>query len=78
MDISSELSFWSKELNLGLEQFIKPYIKSTNKEGLTYKGFGHGTCNLYVSSVALSEMIAMSIKTIAEECGAKSDLFWYN
>lgn len=78
MDISKQIEFWSNELSISKEQFNKPYIKKTNREGLTYKSFGHGTCNLYWSSVVLSERIVMSLKAVAEYCGAKSELFWYN
>ncbi len=72
------ISFWSACLNLPKEQFGKPYIKKSNREGLTYKSFGHGTCNLHYGSVALSDMIAMSIKSVSDKYGVKSDLFWYN
>lgn len=70
--------FWSNTLNVSTTQFNKPYIKKTNREGLTYKSFGHGTCKLYAGSVLLSEKIAMSIKAISDKYGAKSELFWYN
>jgi hypothetical protein len=78
MDIKQETLFWSKSLRIPLGQFTKPYIKRTTREGLSYKSFGHGTCNLVCCDSALAEKIAMSIKAIAEYCGAKSSLFWYN
>lgn len=78
MDIKAAISFWSKILSLPKNQFNKPYIKKSNREGLTYKSFGHGTCKLYVGSVPLSEKIAMTIKAISDNYGAKSDIFWYN
>lgn len=78
MNIEETINFWSTSLNIPKEQFYKPYIKKTNREGLTYKSFGHGTCKIIYSSVDLSEKIAMSIKAISEFYGEKSDLFWYN
>lgn len=78
MDIEESIDFWSINLNLPKEQFRKSYIKKSNREDLTYKSFGHGTCNLYYGSVLLSDKIAMSIKAISDRYGVKSDLFWYN
>ena len=78
MNVQEAIEFWSQELNLPKEQFRKPYIKKTNREGLTYKSFGHGTCRLYAGSVQLSEQVAMSIKAISDYYGEKDDIFWYN
>lgn len=78
MDIKESVDFWSNSLSIPMDQFYKPYIKKTNRVGLTYKNFGHGTCKLYIGSVVLSEKVAMSIKAISDFYGAKSDLFWYN
>lgn len=78
MDVKVEVRFWSQVLSIPENQFRRPYIKKTTREGLTYKSFGHGTCNLICFSVTLSEKIAMTIKAISETYGAKSDLFWYN
>lgn len=78
MDIEDSIIFWSTILDIPKNQFRKPYIKKTNREGLTYKSFGHGTCRLYAGGVLLSEKIAMSIKAISDYYGVKSDLFWYN
>lgn len=78
MDIGEAVNFWSNSLDIPKNQFIKPYIKKTNREGLTYKSYGHGTCRLYVGNTQLSEKIAMSIKTISDKYGAKSEIFWYN
>lgn len=78
MSIGESINFWSNALDIPEKQFNKPYIKKTNREGLTYKSFGHGTCKLYAGSVLLSEKIAMSIKAISDQYGAKNDLFWYN
>lgn len=78
MDVYETTKFWSNVLDIPPTQFNKPYVKTSNKEGLTYKGFGHGTCRLYAGSVPLSERVAMAIKCIYEYYGEKSDLFWYN
>lgn len=78
MDTESAITFWSSILALPKDQFGKPYIKHSNREELTYKSFGHGTCNLYHGNVVLSDKIAMSIKAISDKYGVKSDLFWYN
>lgn len=78
MDIEETIKYWSETLNLPKEQFSKPYIKKTNREGLTYKSFGHGTCKLCYSNVPLCEQVAMSIKAISDKYGTESDTFWYN
>lgn len=78
MNIEEEINFWSQVLNMPKEQFKSPYIKTSTRSGLSYKGFGHGTCNIICFDASLAEEIAMSIKAIAEFYGAKSDLFWYN
>lgn len=78
MNSESEIEFWSEILELPKSQFKKPYIKKSNREGLTYKSFGHGTCRLYIGSVYQSETVAMSIKAISDYCGAENELFWYN
>lgn len=78
MDINNSVKFWSDTLDLPLNQFRKPYIKKSNREGLTYKSFGHGTCKIHLGSVNLSEKIAMSIKAISDRYGEKDKIFWYN
>lgn len=78
MNLKLEMDFWSKTLNISKNQFKAPYVKKTTRKGITYKSYGHGTCNLMCFSVALGEKIAMSIKAVSEFYGAKSDLFWYN
>lgn len=66
MNINNEIDFWSKELNLSLNHFAKPYIKETKKIDIDHKGHGHGTCGLSVSDVRLKEKIMMSINSIAD------------
>lgn len=67
MDIDRELKYWSKILKISLTQFARPYIKKTSSYRVNHKGsFGHGTCNLIVSSVQLTERILMSLKVISD------------
>lgn len=77
MDLEKHIGFWSNLLDIPRDQF-KISIKNSTRAGLSYKSYGHGTCNLMCFDTTLSEKIAMSIKAIAEFCGAKSDLYWYN
>lgn len=65
MDQVQETKFWSRTLNLSAKQFKKPYIKSSTLAGLTYKSFGHGTCNVIVYSQQLTEKIIQGIRAIS-------------
>lgn len=71
MDVNKEMEFWSKDLKLPLDQFSKPYIKSSNRENLTHKGFGHGTCGLAVHNSSLKEHIIMGINAMADYYASK-------
>jgi hypothetical protein len=77
-NIDEVINFWSQHLELPKDQFRGPYLKKTSRENLTYKSFGHGTCQLYTHRVELSEKVAMSIKAISDYYGAKDEIFWYN
>lgn len=66
MNVSEEIRYWKDELKVATSQFNNPYIKSSTREGLTYKSFGHGTCTLMVSNVLLKERIMMGIEAIAD------------
>lgn len=72
MDKKEEINFWSKQLGLPLSQFRPPYVKKTTLRGLTYKGFGHGTCNLIVHGRQYIEKILMGINVISDEYTKKS------
>jgi hypothetical protein len=72
MDKKDEINFWSKQLGLPLNQFKPPYVKKTTLRGLTYKGFGHGTCNLIVYGREYIEKIMMGIKVISDEYTKKN------
>lgn len=77
MNVQHEIKFWSELLDIPHDQF-KISIKKSTRTDLSYKSYGHGTCNLMCFDTIISERIAMSIKAIAEYYGSKSDLFWYN
>lgn len=71
MDIEVEKQFWSKQINIPLSRFIKPYIKKSRKADIDHKGFGHGTCGLYVYDTPLKERILMAIEAIADYYSVK-------
>ena len=65
MNIDNEINFWVKTLDIKRNQFIKPYIKNSNKSSITYKnGFGHGTCNVAIANAILSKRILMGLKAL--------------
>lgn len=67
MEVSKELAFWSKELNIPTSQFIKPYVKQSKRIDISHKGgFGHGTCGLVVNSISLKEEIMTALKVVAD------------
>lgn len=67
MNIKKEHLFWSKTLNIPLNQFIKPYIKKSSSLRINHKGgFGHGTCNLRIGDARLTEKILMGLKSISD------------
>ena len=66
MEIQTEINYWVKELDLPLTQFIKPYIKKSQRTNIDHKGFGHGTCGLMVNDTRLKERILMGIGAIAD------------
>ena len=67
MNIKKEIKYWSKMIKISEKQFRKPYIKETTLKSLTYKGFGHGTCNLEIDNRDLKEKIMMGIKVISDK-----------
>ncbi len=65
MNIKEETRFWAQLLNLSQNQFLTPYVKTSALTDITFKtGYGHGTCNVYLGSMALWEYIMMSLKWI--------------
>ena len=72
MDVASELKYWSKTLELPLTAFRKPYIKSSNRIGLSYKQkFTHGTCNVMYDNRDISEYVLMALDYIRSEFALK-------
>lgn len=65
MNVKSEISYWSHILNLSAINFRRSYIKSSKLTGLTYKGFGHGTCNIYVSNKKIKDSVIQAINSIS-------------
>ncbi len=66
MDIDREHYFWQNQLSVAKKQFRKPYIKKNSAHTINYRGFGHGTCEIYGGNVRLKEQILMEIKAIHE------------
>lgn len=67
MKIKESLDFWSKELNIPISQFYKPYIKKNATGSISYKnGFGKGTCSVIFGSRDLWEYVTMGLKYISE------------
>ena len=65
MNVQKELQYWSKTLKLPLSSFRKPYIKKSNRAGLTYmQKFTHGTCNLIYENRDVSEYILQALEHI--------------
>ncbi len=71
MKIDREIDFWSKALNMPKNLFSRPYIKKSTREGLTQKGFGHGTCGIRANNTVIKERILMSIQAMADEYGKR-------
>ncbi len=66
MNIKKSIDFWSSELKISKNQFVKPYIKKTKLESITYKnGFGKGTCCVIFDNRDLWEYIIMGLKYIS-------------
>ncbi len=65
MDISKQMKYWSKLLDISISQFRKPYIKKSKFTDITYRnGFGQGTCSLIYDNRDLSEYVLQGIKYI--------------
>lgn len=67
MSEMEEIKYWSDCLGLSTIQFTKPYVKKTTLRGLTYKGLGHGTCNLIVYGRDYYEKVMLGVQAV---CGA--------
>ena len=68
MDISQEIRYWSKELDVSMHQFRNPYIKESSLIDITYRnGFGHGTCNVRLGNQVFTDYVLMGIRYIREQ-----------
>lgn len=74
MNVEESMMFWSKTLGVSMSNFIKPYIKRSNRSGIDQKGFGFGTCALIVSDVRLKEKIMMRLKAVADHYSYKTPI----
>ena len=66
MSVKNEIEYWSKILNMPLDQFIKPYIKDSLISQIQHKGFVHGTCGILFGDILLKEKIMKSIEVISD------------
>ncbi len=64
MDTELETTFWSQELGIPKNQFLKPHIKTSSQEKITYKSFLHGTCEVSFHHAQIKEEIMAAIKAI--------------
>ena len=65
MNARKELQYWSETLELPLSSFRKPYIKKSNRAGLTYmQKFTHGTCNIVYDNRDVSEYVLQALEHI--------------
>ena len=68
MNIRAELKYWSTTLGLPLSSFTKPYVKTSNRSGLSYpQKFTHGTCNVLYHNRDVSEYVLMALDCIRSE-----------
>lgn len=63
MKAQAEIRYWAKTLRLPVSAFRKPYIKSSNRSGLSYpQKFTHGTCNVIYEDRDISEYVLQSME----------------
>lgn len=67
MDINKSTDFWAKELKISKKLFANPYIKKSKRADIDQKGYGHGTCGIWVHNTILKENIMMAIKAILDK-----------
>ncbi len=67
MDAHAQVTYWSDQLGIPKDQFRKPYIKKSNRAGITYKGgYGQGTCTVIINDQQISSYIKMGVKYVME------------
>lgn len=67
MDIEVEMRYWVGVTGLGVEHFVKPYIKETTLKGLTYKSRGHGTCNVIANGLKYARPVFAGMEFFASK-----------
>lgn len=67
MNIEKSLNYWSNYLHIQRKQFVKPYIKHSLRQEVDQKGYGYGTCGLYVYDRQLKLKILAGIDVIASK-----------
>lgn len=72
MDIETETAYWLNKLELPVTCMRNPYIKSSNREGLSYtQKFTHGTCNLTYEGRDVGEYIHLGIQRLQDMFAVK-------
>lgn len=66
MNISQEVTYWSKALGMPKRYFDKPYYKQSKRSDIDQKGHGHGTCGLRIYKTDLKQRVLAAIKVMAD------------
>ena len=66
MDVERESDYWLKELQMEKSCLRNPYIKKSLRANLDQKGYGHGTCGLFVYNTVVKENILMAMRAITD------------
>lgn len=66
MNIAETINYWSNKLDIPKLQFNKPYVKESLRSNINQKGFGHGTCGLYICDRRLKERVVLGISAISD------------
>lgn len=74
MNVKGTINYWSRELRIPRSQFVKPYIKESLRSNINQKGFGHGTCGLYINDQRLKEQVILGIKAISDFYGYEGNV----
>jgi len=67
MNIEKEVNYWREILDVNAAQFSKSYIKESKLSGLTYRGFGHGTCQIQVSDAKIKRQIMAWVQIFSDK-----------
>ncbi len=75
MNIETEIKFWLNELKMNRSCLVKPYIKKSFRTSLDQKGYGHGTCGLFVHNTVIKENVLMAIRAITDNYSINPNKF---